>query len=115
MANVVHLVQTFLLELRVANGKDFIHHQNFWLEMSSHRKGQSNIHSAAIALHWRVDKLFYSGKRNDLVELSFNFHPSHAEDGAIQEDVFAARQFLMKSRANFEQAGYAATDADASS
>jgi hypothetical protein len=36
----------------------------------------------------------------------------HAQDGAVEEDVFAARQFGVEARAYFQQRGDPAFDAD---
>jgi len=43
------------------------------------------------------------GERDDGVELSLDFRPQHAEDRAVQEDVFAPGQLGMKARADLQQ------------
>ena len=52
--------------------------------------------------------------RDNLVKLARNLGTRHSEDCAIQEDVFAASQLGVKASADFEQAGNATTEANAS-
>src|ERR1700756_2476882 len=60
-------------------------------------------------LDWRIEELLDLGEGDDLVEFAFDLDPAHAEDRAVQEDVFATGQFGMKSGANLEQAGHTAS------
>lgn len=57
-------------------------------------------------------KLHDAGKIDDLVELSPDLGPRHAEDCTVQEIVFAASQFRMESGADLEQARHAAVEHD---
>ena len=63
---------------------------------------------ARIPLDWRIEELFDFGERNDFIELTLNLEPGHAEDRAVQKDVFAAGEFGMKASAHFEEAGHPA-------
>jgi hypothetical protein len=45
-ADILHLVDAFLLECRVAHGQHFIHDQYFGLQMRGHGEGQSHGHAA---------------------------------------------------------------------
>ena len=51
-----------------------------------------------------------SAKADDLVELASDLGARHAEDGAVEIDVLAARQLGMKAGADLEQACDAALD-----
>jgi hypothetical protein len=57
----------------------------------------------------RIEELLDLGEDDDLVEFAFDLDAAHAEDRAVQEDVFATGQFGMKSGANLEQAGHTAS------
>src|ERR1700754_1736340 len=72
--------------------------------MSGDRKGKAHVHSAAVMLNWRVQEPFDLSKRDDLVTFSADFHSLHAEDRAVEEDVFAAGEFGMKSGPHLQQA-----------
>src|SRR5271157_62953 len=109
---VMHLTETFLLKFRVAHSKDFVHDQDFWFQMGSDRKGESHIHTAAVAFHWRIEEFFDFSERNDLVKLCLNLGAAHPEDRTIQIDVLASGQFRVEAGADFKQAGHATLDAD---
>ena len=81
--------------------------------MRRDRERQAHIHARGIALDRRVEKSLDLGKGDDLVEFAADFGAGHAEDRAIQKDVFAPGQLGMKPGADFEQAGDAALDRDA--
>src|SRR2546427_5750249 len=98
------MVQAFFLKRNVPNGQYLVNEQNLGFHMGRHRKSQADVHTARVTLHGSVQELLDLGKSNDLVELSFNFAAPHAENGAAQVNVFAARQLGMKSGSNFKQA-----------
>ena len=110
----LHLAQTLLLELRIADGEHLVDDQDFRLQMRRHREGEPHLHAAGIALDRRVDELLDPGEVDDLVELSPDLGAAHAEDGAVEIDVLAPGEFGMKAGADFEQAGDAALDGHAS-
>ena len=60
----------------------------------------------------RIEKLLDFGESDDFVELPFDFAAAHAEDGAVEKNIFPAGQFGMKTGADFEQAADAAADFD---
>src|SRR5258708_6515331 len=78
--------------------------------MSRDRKRQPHIHPAGIMLYRCVQKLLDLGKGNDLVKFTLDLDSFHAEDRAVHIDIFAARQFIVKTRANLEQAADPPTD-----
>jgi hypothetical protein len=67
------------------------------------REGQPHVHAGGIALHGRVEELLDLGESDDVVELGSDLAPLHAEDRAVQEDVLAAAQLLVKAGADLEQ------------
>src|SRR4051794_23045528 len=103
-AHVAHLAKAFLLKARIANGEDFVDKQNFALQIGRNSKREPQVHAAGISLYWSIDELFDLSKSDDLVEFALDLGLSHAQDGAVQEDVFPSTEFLVKSRANFQQA-----------
>ena len=78
--------------------------------MRSDGEGEPHIHPGAIPLHRRVDELLDAGEIDDFIKLDADFGFGHAEDGAVEEDVFAAAEFRVESSANLEQRGDAASD-----
>src|ERR1700731_3446410 len=57
----------------------------------------------------RVEEFLDLGEGDDLVEFAFDLDAAHAEDRAVQENVFSTSQFGMKSGANLEQSGHTAS------
>src|SRR3954462_11992813 len=73
-------------------------------------KRESDVHAAAVAFDGGVEEFIDFGKGDDFVELSFYFSGLHAEDCAVQEDVFASGPFGMEAGANFQQTLHAPFD-----
>src|SRR5262249_19173614 len=98
-----HLSQAFLLKSSVSHRQHLVYDQDLWLQVSSHGKGQAQVHSAGIMLHRRVNEFFDLGKGYDFVKFSFNLSPCHAQDRAVEINIFAPGQFRVKSSAYLEQ------------
>src|SRR5262245_39171550 len=96
--------KTLLLKLCIANGKHFVHDKDLRFQVRGDRKGEADVHSAAVPLHWSVEELLYVGEGDDLVELSLDLEPLHSQDGAVEEDVLPPSQLGMKSCSHLEQA-----------
>ena len=71
--------------------------QDFRFQMGCDCKGQSQIHSAGITFHRRIDELLHPGKRHDLVELPGYLRPLHPQDGPIEVHILSAGQFPVKA------------------
>ena len=110
LGNVAHFSEAFLLKLGVSDGQDFVHDQNFRLQMRGHRKGEANIHPTTVTFYRSIKEYLYTGKGNDLIELALNFQSAHPENRSVQEDVFAACQIRMEPGADFQQTGDPAGD-----
>src|SRR5262249_12892122 len=111
--NALHLLQTLLLERRIPDGQHFVQDEDLRLQMGRHREGQTDVHATGVALHGRVQEFVNLRKVYDGVEFAPDLLPAHAEDGAVEKNVFPARQLGVEARADFEQAGDAAVDFDA--
>src|SRR5689334_16583410 len=109
-----HLPKTFSLKGCVSDGQDFIYQQNVRFEMSGHGKGETDIHSARVILNRCVDKLINFCERYNCIELLHNLLSSHSKNCAVQKNVFASRQFRVKTRADFQKAGQATANSRAS-
>src|SRR5215469_1689452 len=101
-----HLVSRFLPEPRIAHCQNFVYQENFRLKEGGHRESKTNIHSTRVVLDRGIEEFLDFGKRNDLIELAHNLIAPHAEDGSVQEHVFAAGQFRMEASTYFEEAAH---------
>ena len=96
--HVFHLAYRFLLELRIAYRKHFIHHQYLRLQKRCHSKSQPHRHSRAVTLHRRVDIPFTTAEIDDLVQLALYLRAGHAQDSAVHEDILPSRHLAMETR-----------------
>src|SRR5688500_4219129 len=87
--NVMHFAKALLLEIRIPYGQHFIHNKNIGFEVSCHGKGKAHIHSGGVAFYRCIDKLFYSGKFNDLVKFLFDLLALHTEKIAVEVHILA--------------------------
>jgi len=89
--------------------------------------GEADVPAAGVALDGCVEELLGLGHRlppslkelwrtsrsettprqegDDLVELAADLCPGHAQDGAVEEDVFSSSQFGMKAGPHLQQTG----------
>lgn len=110
--NVFHFAQAFFLELGVAYGEDFVDEEDFGFEVGGYCEGETDIHAAGIMFYRGVQEFFHFGEGDDLVEFLFYFDTTHAQDGAVEIDVFATGEFGMEAGADFQEAGDASVHGD---
>ena len=110
--DVLHLADGFLLELSVADGEDFVHHQDLGVKESCYGEAQTDGHTARIALHRGVQVTLAAREIYDLVQLSGDLLFGHAEDSAVQENILPTCHLSVEARADLEQAGDASAGAD---
>ena len=100
----MHLSKRLFLEFCVTHCQHLVDNQNLRVQVRRDRKGQPNVHAAAIAFDRRVEKLFYLREGHNLIEFRFDFCPRHTKDGAIEKNVLAASQLTVETGAHFEEA-----------
>src|SRR5579872_1331972 len=71
--------------------------------MRRDREDESGLHTARISLYRRIDERFDSRKIDNLVKLADNLGSAHAENGAIEEDIFTTTELGMEFGPDFEQ------------
>ena len=81
----------------------YVHGHDFRLQVRRNGERQSQVHAARVVLHRSVDEALHLGECHDLVELAGDLLAAHAQDAAVEIDVFAARQFRMKAGADFQK------------
>ena len=70
--------------------------------MSGHSEGKPGIHAGRVVFDGRFQKRFHPGKVDDLVEFLGDLAPRHPKDRTIQEDVFAPREFWVKTGSDLQ-------------
>ncbi len=110
--NISHFAQAFFLKGGISNRQDLVHNENLGLKMCRYRKSQAHLHSAGVTLDRRIDELFNLGKGDDFVEFASDLVLGHAQNGTVEEDVFAPGKFGVEAGADFQQAGDAPFDPD---
>ena len=110
--DIAHLAEALPLEVEVAHREHFVDDQDFAAQVRRHGKRQPHVHAAAVMLDRRIEKALDAGERDDGIELAANLGAGHPENRAVEEDVLAAGQLLVESRAHFEKASDAAVEID---
>ena len=100
---LAHPFEALALERLVADRQHLVDQQQLGLDVHRDREAEPHVHARRVVLHLRVDELLELGERDDLVEAALEVAPRHAEDRAVEEDVLAAGQILLESRAQLEQ------------
>ncbi len=62
----------------------------------AHAEGQACVHAAGVVLHRLVQVLADLGELDDVVEALLDLLYAHAQDGAAERDVVAARELGWK-------------------
>ncbi len=110
LTDVFHLSQAFFLEFGVSDGEDFVHDEDFGFEVGGDGEGEADVHAGGVAFDGGIEEFFDAGEGYDFVKFAADFGAGHAEDGAVEVDVFATAEFGVETGTDFEQTGYAAID-----
>src|SRR5205807_9299522 len=92
-ADGLHSADTSFLESSIAHRQHLVDEQYFRLQVCRDREGKAHVHAAGVAFHRRIQELLYLGKGHNILELSIDLPPAHAEDTTVEVNVFAARQY----------------------
>jgi hypothetical protein len=104
----IHLVETFPLELQVADGEHLVDGHDLGLEMRGDGEREPKIHSGRVALHGRVEEPSDTRELDDFLEAPLDLTTTHAENGTVEVDVLSARQLGVETRPDLEQGADAA-------
>src|SRR5215472_4404463 len=96
----MHLAEALPFEFGIANRQHLVDDENLRLKMCCHRKCQPYIHSTAVAFDRRIEETLHFGEVDNLVEFCFDLSPRHAEDGTVEIDVLASREFGVEASAD---------------
>src|SRR4051794_35262878 len=91
------------LECVISYGQHFIDDQYLRLQMCCHSERKSHVHAGRVSFYWGIEEFLDAREVDDGVELFLDFDALHAEDGAIEEDIFAAGEFGVEAGADFEE------------
>ena len=100
--HLAHFVKTLLLEFDVAYGEHLVHYEDVGVEVSGDGERELYVHSRGVALYGGVDKLAALGKLDYLLDLAVDLGAAHAQNGAVEVDVFAAGKLLVEACADLE-------------
>src|SRR5204862_3242331 len=101
--NGLHLSQTLFLKFRISHRQNFVNDENFWLEVCRHCKRKTHVHTRGVAFHGRVEESLDVRESNDFIEFPSDLRSRHAEDSAVQKNVFATGQLRVEACAYFEE------------
>src|SRR3989338_8540022 len=101
--HLFHFPETFLLELRVADGEHLVHQKNIRLKVRRDGECQAHVHAARIALDRRVEEFLDAGELDDLVEFLSDFLAPHAEDCSIEKNILPSGKLRVKASADLKE------------
>src|SRR5271154_1789924 len=84
-SDIADFPEASLLECRISNCQHFVDEQDLRLEMRGYCKSEPHEHATRVAFYRGIQESLDLGKRDYLIELSRDFHPSHAKNGSTQE------------------------------
>ena len=103
LGDVFHLTDGFLLELGVADSKDFVHDEDFGFKEGRYGEAQTDSHSRGITFDRGVDITFATGEIDDLVQLGLDLITRHAKDSAVHEDILTPRHLPVEACADLKK------------
>src|ERR1041384_2869520 len=95
--NIAHLTEAFLLKSRISDSKHLVNYEDLGFEVSCDGERQPDIHSAGVALDWRVDKFLNSGKCYNFVELSIYLSLLQSQNRAVEVDILFTCKFGVET------------------
>jgi antitoxin (DNA-binding transcriptional repressor) of toxin-antitoxin stability system len=95
-------------ELGVANGKRFVHDENFGIGMDGAGKRETDEHAARIGTDGMIDKGADFGESFDIGGAFCDLARGEAEDGAVEARIFPAGEFRIEAGAKFEESRHPA-------
>ena len=107
----LHLMDTIkalALEGFVAHSQNLINKEDIRAGVHSDRESQTQEHTRGVELHLSIDKLLNFRKSDNIVKSIFDLLFTHAQNRAVQEDIFPARQVRVEARTDFNETGHAA-------
>ena len=112
VGDVLHLADGFLLEFGIAYGEDFVHNEDFGVEMGGNSETQPNHHTTAITLYGSVQIAFAARESNDFIEFGGDFLFGHTEYGSVHIDILTTSHLLMETRTYLQQRSDTSAGAD---
>ena len=101
--NILHFSKALLLKAQIANSQDLINDEDLRPKMCSNSKGQPHIHATGVALYRCINKALNLREINNFVKDRLHLATAHTQEGSVQINIFTAREFRVKTCANFEQ------------
>ena len=108
-AKTVEKTHAFLLEGRVAHGKDFVDHQHVGIHIGADGESKPRVHAGRILFHRLVDEGADVRERGNGIEPRLDFLRAQPEHRRANADIFPAGELGIESRAQLEHGRDAAT------
>ena len=103
--NVLHLANSFLLKLSIADSEDFVNDQNLRVEVGCYSETQTDHHTATIALDWGVQIALTAREINNLIQLAGNLRFGHTQNSTIHVDILPTRHLWVETRTDLQKTG----------
>ena len=91
------------LKQRIADREYFIENYDLRIQVCRDRKRKAHIHSAGVPFHGGVDEFFHFSKGHNAIKLPVDVGATHAQNGAVQINIFPSSKLTVKTSTYFEQ------------
>src|SRR4030095_7848358 len=98
------MVHGLSLKTNIAYRQHLVHDQNLRLQVRRYCESKSHIHATAVTLHRGIEESFDFGESDDFIEFLSYLRLGHAEDNAIEKEVFSAGELRGKPGPDPKQA-----------
>ncbi len=96
-------VETFFLECRISDSKDFVYEKNVRVHIDCYGKSEPHVHSRRIGPYRIVDEFLELRKCYDVIHLFVNLFFGQTENGCVGIDVFPSAHVGVESCAELNQ------------
>src|SRR5277367_894369 len=103
--NLVHFLEASILKHDIADAQHFVHDQDVGIDVRRHGEPQPGVHAGRVSFYRSIDEVGETRELHDGVEFSIDLLPIHAQDGAVQVDIFSSGEVGMKSGPHFDEGG----------
>ena len=105
--HLMDTVKALALEGLVTHSQNLINKEDIRAGVHCDSESQTQEHTRGVELHLGVDKLLNLRKGDNIVKSSFDLLFTHAQNCAVEKNIFTARQVRVEARTDFNEACHA--------
>jgi hypothetical protein len=108
----MELVETLLLERRVANREHLVDQEDIGIDLDHHREREPHVHAGGVVLQLQLRELLELREFDDPVHALPRLARRQAQHQRVQDHVVARRQVRVEADPQLDERGYTPVDVD---